>query len=245
MRKNHKSTQLNCFSPPVMIATMVIEVSLAIYTVWRYKMTNTGRLAVVTLTMLASFQLAEFFVCTGTIGHATVWSRIGFAALATLPPLGLHLMHRVADKPGRRLVITAYATMTAFIVFFLAFPAVFNNYQCTGNYVVFHLRPHAGGLFWVFYMGWLAVAAALGVRWANQFMKQRQIIKLKATRGLIIGWLAFLVPTAIANIVSPASRTGIPSVMCGFAVIFAFILVLYVVPKSVPLREQTLTKAKN
>src|ERR1700679_4260984 len=113
-------------------------------------MTNTGRLAVITLTMLASFQLAEFFVCTGDIGHATVWSRIGFAAITTLPPLGLHLIHMVAGKPGRRLVKTAYATMAAFIAFFLAFPAVFDNYQCTGNYVVFHLRPHAGGLFWVF-----------------------------------------------------------------------------------------------
>jgi len=243
--KQSRSTQLNCFSPPVMIATMIIEVSLAIYTVWRYKMTGVSRLAVITLSMLAAFQLAEFFVCTGSVGHATIWSRIGFAAISTLPPLGLHLIHLVAGKPGRCLVRIAYATMTAFIIFFLAFPAVFNNYQCTGNYVVFHLRPHAGGLFWVFYMGWLAVAAVLGVRWANQFMKQHQLRKLNATRGLIIGWLAFLVPTAIANIVSPASRTGIPSVMCGFAVIFALILTLYVLPKSVQPRRQALTKPQS
>jgi hypothetical protein len=240
MRKT-KSTQFNCFSPPVMMATMTIEVVLALYTVWRYKMTPTVRLATITLIMLASFQLAEFFVCTGSIGHATAWSRIGFAAITTLPPLGLHLMHKVAGKPAGRLVATSYATMGAFILFFLAFPSVFQNYQCTGNYVVFHLRPRAGGIFWVFYMGWLLTAILLGARWANELMRQGKTRKLNAVRGLIIGWLAFLLPTAIANMVNPASRSGIPSVMCGFAVLFAIILTTYVLPKVGQAKELTNT----
>lgn len=239
-----KSTQFNCFSPPVMIATMAIEVSLAAYTVWRYKMTQLTRLATLTLVMLASFQLAEYFVCTGSVGHATMWSRIGFAAIATLPPIGLHLMHVVAGKDGRRLVGSAYATMAGFIAFFLAFPAVFNNYQCTGNYVVFHLRPEAGGFFWVFYMGWLFTAIALGAHWANQFMKSGDTKRLLGVRALIIGWLVFLVPTAVANMVSPASRQGIPSVMCGFAVLFALILSLYILPRLASPKHQILTKIK-
>jgi hypothetical protein len=245
MKRRPGGTTFNCFSPPVMIATMVIESILAIYTVWRYKLDRVVKLAFVTLLMLASFQLAEFFVCTGSIGHASTWSRIGFAGIATLPPLGLHLMHVVAGKSNRRLVRTAYGTMAAFIIFFLAFPAVFENYQCTGNYVVFHLRPRAGGIFWVFYMGWLATATVLGIRWANEFMKQHESRKLNAIRGLIVGWLAFLVPTAVANMVSPASREGIPSVMCGFAVLFALILVLYILPRAAQLREPALTKAQN
>lgn len=230
MRKS-KPTQLNCFSPPVMITTMAIETCLAAYTVWRYKMTPLVRLATVTLLALAGFQLAEYFVCTGSVGHAVMWSRIGFASIALLPALGLHLMHQVAGKPGRRLVTTAYTTMAGFVVFFLAFPTVFDNYQCTGNYVIFHLRPHAGGVFWVYYMGWIFTAIFLGARWANQFMQQGKVRKLNATRGVIVGWLVFLVPTAIANMVNPASRAGIPSVMCGFAVLFALILSLYVLPK--------------
>src|SRR6185312_258892 len=72
-----KSTRLNCFSPPVMIATMVIETILAVYTVWRYKMSDMVRLAAITLLGLATFQLAEFFVCTGSIGHTIEWSRFG------------------------------------------------------------------------------------------------------------------------------------------------------------------------
>ncbi|HTB49062.1 MAG TPA: hypothetical protein VK712_03190 [Verrucomicrobiae bacterium] len=230
MRKRN-GVQLNCFSPPVMVATMVTETALATYTVWRYKMTPTVRLATVTLLMLASFQLAEFFVCTGSVGHAIAWSRIGFAAITVLPPLGLHLMHSVAGKPGRRLVATAYASMAAFIIFFLAYPDVFANYQCTGNYVVFHLRPHAGGLYWLYYMGWIFTSMFLGVQWANEFKRRGEASKLKVVQALIIGWLVFLVPTAAANIVSPSTRSGIPSVMCGFAVLFALILALYILPR--------------
>ncbi|HXE10147.1 MAG TPA: hypothetical protein VN554_01850, partial [Verrucomicrobiae bacterium] len=163
-----KSTRLNCFSPPVMIATMVIETILAVYTVWRYKMSDMVRLAAITLLGLATFQLAEFFVCTGSIGHTIEWSRFGFAAITLLPPLGLHVVHVVADKPGRRLVQTAYFTMAAFIAFFLVFPGVFDSYQCTGNYVIFHLRPHAGGIYWVYYFGWIITSMVLGLKWINE-----------------------------------------------------------------------------
>jgi hypothetical protein len=229
--RQNKTTQFNCFSPPVMLATMATESALAIYTVWRYKMTPTVRLATITLLSLAGFQLAEFFVCTGSVGHAVAWSRIGFASITILPALGLHLMHKVAGKPAKRLVKTAYASMSAFVVFFLAFPSVFENYQCTGNYVIFRLHPNVGGVYWLYYMGWIFTAIILGARWANEFMRQGKTRKLNAVRGLIIGWLVFLVPTAIANMVNPASRAGIPSVMCGFAVLFALILTLYVLPR--------------
>jgi len=46
----------------------------------------------------------------------------------------------------------------------------------------------------------------------------------------MVGYLVFLVPTALAYSVSPATRRGIPSIMCGFAVLFALILTLYVLP---------------
>jgi hypothetical protein len=231
MSSRRQGVVFNCFSPPVMMATMTIEVCLAAYTIWRYKFDPIVKLATVTLLMLASFQLAEFFVCTGSIGHDIMWSRIGFSAITVLPPLGLHLMHRIAGKPIGRAVQASYITMVAFIVFFLAFPGVFQNYQCTGNYVVFRLKPNSGGVFWIFYMGWLFTAMVLGARWANEFMRKNQTKKLNAIRGLIIGWMSFIVPTAIANIINPASRNGIPSVMCGFAVLFAVILVTYILPK--------------
>jgi hypothetical protein len=231
--RNRKATQLNCFSPPVMVATVIIELSLAIYTIWRYKMNTIGRLVAVTLVMLAGFQVSEYFVCTGSAGHVPVWSRLGFAIITVLPPLGLHLLHVVADKPKRRLVALAYLSMAGFIATFLLIPHAFNNYQCNGNYVIFHLRANLGGLYWYYYFGWLGISIGFGMRWANQLMSKGKsaIRQLQAVRGLIIGWLVFVLPTAIINVARPSTRDGLPSIMCGFAVFFALILGFYILPR--------------
>jgi hypothetical protein len=240
MTKAKGSTQLNCFSPPVMIGTMIVEVAMALYTVWRYKMDNLTRLVTITLITLATFQMAEYFVCTASIGHVLEWSRFGFAAITLLPPLGLHLMHVVAGKPGRRLVRTAYFSMVCFVAFFLLFPAVFNRYQCTGNYVIFRLRPHAGGAYWIYYFGWIITSTLLGFKWANELSKlgKKARTHLQMVQALIVGWFIFIVPTAIANIINPATRQGIPSIMCGFAVLFALILAFYISPRAAQVKSR-------
>ena len=213
---------------------MVVETALAIYTVWRYKMTTITRLIMLMLVGLAVFQLAEFAVCTG-FGSlpGQDWSRLGFVAIAALPALGLHTMHVLADKPGRRLVNLNYAMMGTFMVAFLAFPAAFNSYQCTGNYVIFHLRETFGGLYYLYYFGWLFTAIALGVQWANEFKAEgkKALKKLQTVQAMVAGYLVFLIPVTVANVVNPSTRAGIPSIMCGFAVILALILGFYILPR--------------
>lgn len=229
-----KGVVLNCFSPPVMIATFTIEVLLAVYTVWRYKMSALTRLVTLTLVCLAIFQLAEYHVCTGFGSRAMAWSRLGFVAITILPPLGLHILHVLAGKPARKLVGAAYATMAGFILFFMTYHAAFIGHQCTGNYVIFQMGPRAGALYGLYYYGWLLTALGLGWRWASELKAQgKQALKrLQTVQALIIGYLVFLVPTALANTVKPETRHGIPSVMCGFAVLFALILGFYILPRA-------------
>jgi hypothetical protein len=246
-QNQQKGIQLNCFSPPVMLATLIIETLLAIYTVWRYKMTPLTRLVVITLLALASFQLAEYFVCTGYGLHAEQWSRLGFVMIAALPPLGLHIMHVLADKPRRRLVAVAYATMIGFMVFFLTYHTAFIGHECTGNYVIFQLGPKMGGWYYVYYFGWLAAGIGLGAKWANQLMKQTGQAarrRLATVRAMIIGYLVFLLPVALANAVKPQTRRGIPSIICGFAVLLALILVLYILPRADQLKRPSVDKIK-
>lgn len=218
-----------------MLATLIIEFGLAAYAIWRYKLNITGRLVVLLLVGLASFQLAEYNVCAGG-ANREAWSRFGFAAITALPPLGLHLMHVLAGKPKRQLVRVAYATMLAFMMYFLAYTGVFTGDKCTGNYVIFQLTDNATGLFSIYYYGWLATALVLGARWANQLMRgaksQAQQRQLQAVRGLIVGYLVFLLPTGITNTINPETIHGIPSIMCGFAVLLALILGLYILPRA-------------
>ena len=229
-----------------MLVTLLIEFTLAVYTVWRYKLNSLTRLVTAALVMLATFQLAEYFVCTGYGFRAEQWSRLGFVAITTLPPLGLHILHRLAGKPAGRMVAAAYASMAGFIVFFLTYDAAFIGHQCTGNYVIFQIGYRVGGLYATYYYGWLFASILLGVHWANRLMERGRKARrqLESVRALIIGYLVFLVPTALANSVRPETRRGIPSIMCGFAVLFAAILSLYIMPRAAVLK-QTAKKARN
>lgn len=235
-----RSTQFNCFSPPVMIATMIVEVSLALYTLWRYKMSVITRLALAMLLCLATFQLAEYYVCTGIGSMAVPWSRVGFVAITALPPIGLHMMHVLADKPNRRLVNGAYASMIAYMGFFLLSPGTFTGHQCTGNYVIFQFTPNVTGTYSIYYFGWLLAGIGLGFQWADELKAKgkKAVRQLQSVQGLILGYLVFLVPSALSMAVKPDARRGIPSVLCGFAVLLALVLAGYIMPRAAEQKDE-------
>jgi membrane protein YdbS with pleckstrin-like domain len=106
------------------------------------------------------------------------------------------------------------------------------------------MGTNVGGSYGLYYYGWLAAGIFLGARWSNQLLDQGKTARrqLETVRALIIGYLVFLVPTAISNTVKPESREAIPSVMCGFAVIFALILTLYILPR---VAEQKMVEDNN
>jgi hypothetical protein len=229
-----------------MLATLIIETGLAIYTIWRYRLDVVGRLITAMLAGLAVFQLAEYFVCTGIGSMAGPWSRVGFVAITALPPVGLHLMHVLARKPRRRLVYTAYSIMAIYMVFFLVAPGTFTGHQCTGNYVIFQFTANVTGGYSIYYFGWLLAGIGLGARWANELKAKGKaaIKRLQTVQWLILGYLVFLVPSALSMTINPSVRRGIPSVLCGFAVLLALVLVLYILPRAgEPKLPDSLTKA--
>ena len=225
-----------------MLATVVVELSLALYALWRYKLEMLTKLIVICVVVLAIFQISEYNVCTGHGLSAGNWSRLGYAAITALPALGLHILHVLAAKPKRRLILTSYLVMIGFIIYFLAYPAAFTGFECTGNYVIFQIGVRPAVMYGLYYYGWLIIAMGLGLRWSNQLVTQGKHVhdRLQTVRALIVGYLVFLVPTALAYSVSPTTRRGIPSIMCGFAVLFALILTLYVLPLAAPKQVVTL-----
>jgi len=48
---------------------------------------------------------------------------------------------------------------------------------------------------------------------------------------LIAGYVVFIAPTTLVNIIDPSTITGIPSIMCGFAVLMAVALAGKVLPE--------------
>lgn len=222
-----ESSKLYCFSPPVMIATFLIEIGLALYAFLRYKMSEMMFIILLLLTMLGIFQLSEYFVCTSS---SETWSRLGYVAITTLPALGIHLFYLLSDNKNRKIVYVSYLVMILFSVYFLAAEDVFQGYACTGNYVIFQLNHMAGLIYQTYYFGLMFLSIGLSVFWLNKHKKSKN--KKKLIQALIVGYLVFLVPTAVVNAFLPDTRSGIPSIMCGFAVIFALILTLYITPRT-------------
>ncbi len=220
------SDKLFCFSPPVMLATFVIESVLASYTLLRYKLTTITRLVATMLTLLAIFQLSEFNVC-GRVGvSASVWSRIGYVAITLLPALGIHLIQAVAKRGWFWLKWLAYASSLFFVAIFGFAPSAFVGHVCAGNYAIFQLTNHTGELYFIYYYFWLFAGIVMSLYFAiNAKLHIRKALILQ-----IVGYLSFLLPTGIVNDVNPKTIAGIPSVMCGFAVIYALALVLGIVP---------------
>lgn len=222
-KNKSKTTNFYCFSPPVMIATVLIELSLMLFVLFRNRLNKLQKLVAATLFFLAAFQAAEYALCLG-FGDPFMWSRAGFVFISTLPPLGLHILYTISKKKEDKLLWSAYISMVLFMLFFVFWKDAFNGQQCTGNYVIFDIDSGYNVAYGAYYYGWLAAALFLGNKWRKEFT-DKLTYRAKAIKWLMVGYCVFLVPTAIAAVLHPPALEAIPSVMCGFAVIFAIILV--------------------
>lgn len=224
MRKS-KNT-FYCFSPPVMIATCIIEFGLLFYTLYRYKMTAITRVALATLALLGIFQMSEFAVCGHDAGSVAAWSRIGFIAITLLPPLGIHLIYLISKRVPLWTPLTAYATGIGFALTFGLHESAFQSHVCAGNYAIFQLMPDLGGMYFVYYYTWLIVGIVMSLVFSiDASPRIRKALVFQA-----LGHLSFLIPTGIVNAIHPETINGIPSIMCGFAVIYALTLAFGIVP---------------
>lgn len=219
-----------------MIATFTIESLLFIYTVARYRMTPLGRIIGASLACLAIFQFAEYHVC-GLSTMPASWSRVGYVAITLLPALGIHLVQEIAGKSSRLLQGAAYASSLTFAGVFGLNGTIFQGHVCGGNYAIFQMASPMGGIYFTYYYFWLFVGMALA--WYYALSASRNI--RKALLLQMFGYVSFVLPTSIVNAVSPQTLSGVPSIMCGFAVTYALILVFMIVPLVLS-RRSTLTR---
>jgi hypothetical protein len=219
--------KLFCFSPPVMLATFLLEFSFAFYTYWRYKISTVSRLAIIMLTALGIFQLSEYMLCGGLELNGIEWVRLGYGAIALLPALGTHMIVALAGKKRPVLTSAAYASCAIFTGFYLMAADSVSLHTCYSNYAVFSSSAAIAWPFAIYYYGWLLIGVYLAWHWAEHVPRRR-----KALNFMITGYLAFILPTTAFNLVNPSTIRGIPSIMCGFAVLFAIILVVGILPNS-------------
>ncbi len=207
-----------------MLTTFVVELILIISVFVRKHLSVTGRIAGLILICLATFQLAEYMICTD--GHQLLWARIGFGAITLLPVLGLNLIASFTDR--KYFIISGYLLAGTVLLMLVLIPESVVSAFCGGNYIIFH---SSSDFAWP-YIGYYFSLLVLGL-----FEMFKEILKLPArnTKRRIlmwigVGYLSFLIPWGVIYIYLNQTRGSIASVMCGFAVIFALILGLRVVP---------------
>lgn len=223
-----------CFSPPVMLATFLIEFGLLFYTLWRYKLTPVTRLVAAMLFFLGTFQLAEYMICGGLGLDHIEWARVGYMSITLLPAIGLHLVSKLAKVDAKPLIALAYGTAAAYVFYFAFVNGAVIGRECAPNYALFDTHGTAGIIYMYYYYGWLLLTMGLAAFWARKHPKTAPVLRWAA-----LGYAAFIVPTTIANLIDPATIHAIPSVMCGFAILLALILVWRVMPlANVPLARK-------
>lgn len=224
-----KNETFFCFSPLVMISTFVIEIALAAFVTWKYRHTLLGKVSIVALLCLAVFQLAEWMVCEGSLGMDSVtWSRIGFVVIALLPALGLHIVHILAGRTKSVVPALGYIAAAIFVGYFAVATHGITSALCGGNYVIFEVAPTAIRAFTFYYYSLLLIGTGYALFWAAS---EKNKHTKRALRWLVGGYAVFMVPTAVINTIDPTTIAGIPSIMCGFAVLFAFILTFAILPE--------------
>jgi len=209
-----------------MLATFIIEIALAFYTFFRFRLSKFAQLTTLMLVLFAVFQLSEYQICSNN--YTLTWARVGFVAITLLPILGLHLINLVNNKT--HFLKLGYILSILFIFSYLFAPNVITNANCGGNYIIFRVSTPVSWLYGFYYFGFLILAIWEIIE---------QLIELKLTNArsekdllywIAVGYISFLFPMGIIYILSPSARAAVPSIMCGFAVIFALILTLRVVP---------------
>jgi hypothetical protein len=224
----NRQLRLYCFSPPVMLVTLLFEFVGAIYTVYRYRLNRVGRLITIGLLALGTFQLSEYLICEVTFLPDLTWAKVGFVAITLLPPLGVHLTSAIAGKRNWSLLALIYVLAAAFVIYFGYVSDSLMSQVCAGNYVIFTMNPASRWWYAAYYFGLLLLGICLSLRFARRTSDQRV---RQALIALTIGYGTFIIPTITVNLLQPETISAVPSIMCGFAILLAIDLIGFVLPR--------------
>ena len=104
-------------------------------------------------------------------------------------------------------------------------PGVFVATYCTGTFVLFELDTFPSSVLGAYYFLFLLVAM---VKLALHLVRKQGNAQL--ILWMFLGYLSFLVPTLTVTLLFASSQRGIPSIMCGFAVLLACIVIFKILP---------------
>lgn len=206
-----------------MMGTFIIEAALALWVVARYRLDTFGRMATSILLLLATFQAVEYSICE--ISTDRIFAVIGYIAITWLPAIALHLAIKLSRGPFIG-AVPGYLLAALWTGLFVLYPSIIQTVSCSGNYTVLSLTDPYAVLYGFYYYGLLVAGLVISI-----FGRTKSPVDMRQARGwLALSYLLMMVPTYAVNTLNPETVRAIPSIMCGFAVTFAIILALRIMP---------------
>lgn len=220
---NKQSFKNYCFTPLVSLSTFAIEFLFAFYVYLKYRKTLYGKIAVAILILLGTFQLASYNICESD--QVLTWTIIGYLAITLLLPLGVHMNSLITKKSFITTICYGISSLIGLSIIFI--PSLLNNPSCSENFIIFNpLISNFKIIYGIYYMGFVLI---------DLFRLGRVILKKQSNKTLAVwmlaGYSSFIVPSGIIFIYEKTTRMAVPSIMCGFAVLFAIILVIKILPE--------------
>jgi len=219
------SRKIYCFTPLVSLGTFVIESILAFYILYKYRKTEFGIVSFFVLLSLASFQLPEYLLCTtDKYVYYPLLMQISFIGTIFLPALGMHLVHLLNEKKYTKLVKLGYILASLVSVAIILSKGEDFMHICTGHYVRFSLGTLVTKLYFFTYL--TLVGSSIYILISKIIKRENRNLNI----WMLMAFLVFLIPTYTLYFLSFIPNNGIPSVLCGFALFAALILIAKILP---------------
>jgi hypothetical protein len=229
-----KSVTFYCFTPLVSLATFFIEISFVCYIFMKYKPTLFSKLCIALLISLGVFQLAEYAICTTE--YKDIWVKIGYVSITLLPAIAIHIISTIV-KRHTFLTTSAYTISGLLIAAIIFIPEVALSATCMTTYVdiqshwlyaILHRSYYVGFILIGLYTLWYSMRKHIGDKKEEQFM--------------IAAYAIFFIPSLVLFYFKVVVETALPSVMCGFAILTAFIFTLFLIPRYYQLQRKKKNK---
>ena len=234
-KNSEKIVTLYCFTPLATLVTFVVEIIFAIYVFLKYKSGPFARVAILILVFLGLFQLSEYLICK--TNHNELFTKIGYISITLLPPLGINLVELATGKKMFSKISYAFAGIFSIIIIFVP---VFMSTACPGKFVVFTNLPAFDIFYSIYYYVLLAISIILLLYGITQNNKNRNLLA-----WILTGYGSFIVPTVVLYLVEKVTRYTVVSIMCGFAILLAVIIVAKILPLEKSLETGSDSKISN
>ena len=178
--------------------------------------------ALIMITLLASYQAMEFLMCQVELQNP-VFPFIAFVIISFLPPLNLLLTIDLKDQARDKKLYLIFLPAIVFSVYYLFVIPEFAVTSCTVLYASYHYP--LGDLFGFFYYLPILISIFLLIR----FIKNNSDKKLKLiAKVLLFGSLFISIPVLIGFTLmflkNYAIISAMESIMCKFAFVYAVCL---------------------